>query len=108
MSGIRVKHKYFTSHKTITDATKKGSQMLVESINRMHETNLVLEEKQSKFQKANLAKQLDYFKSKNNLINETQMNMVRTITSLIEIMNMVLKLDKGKKIHLFKKNYHEQ
>jgi hypothetical protein len=82
--------------------------MLVESIDHMHETSLVLEEKWSKFQEANLAKQLDYFKSRNNLIKKTQMNMVWTITSLIEIMNMVLKLDKGKKNHLLKKDYHEQ
>jgi phosphotransferase system HPr-like phosphotransfer protein len=74
----------------------------------MHETNLVLGGKQSKFQEAHLAKQLDYFKCKIKLINETQMNMVQTITSLIEIMNMVLKRDKGTKFHLLKKNYHEQ
>ncbi len=54
MSDARIKRKYSTSHKTITNATKKGSQMLMKSINHMHETNLVLEEKQSKFQEANL------------------------------------------------------
>jgi propanediol dehydratase small subunit len=82
--------------------------MLVELIDHMHETNLVLGEKRSKFQKAYSAKQLDYFKCKNKLINDIQMNMVRTITSLNEIMNMVLKRDKGKKIHLLEKNYHER
>jgi hypothetical protein len=49
-------HKYFATHKTITNVTKKGSQTLVESINYMHEINLVLEEKPSKFQKVNLEK----------------------------------------------------
>jgi hypothetical protein len=48
--------KYFATHKTITNVTKKGSQMLVESINCMHENNLVLEEKRSKSQEANLEK----------------------------------------------------
>jgi hypothetical protein len=56
MNDIGIKRNYSTSHKTITNATKKGSQMWMESINHMHETSLVLEEKQSKFQKANLEK----------------------------------------------------
>lgn len=41
-------------------------------------------------------------------MNEIQMNMVQTITSLIEIMNTVFKRDKGKELHLPKKDYHEQ
>jgi hypothetical protein len=32
------------------------------------------------------------------------MNMIRAITSLIEVMNMVFKHDKGKEIHVPKKN----
>jgi hypothetical protein len=58
MSGIGVKHKYSTSHKTITIATKKGNQMLMELIDCTHETNLVLEEKRSKFQESNLETQM--------------------------------------------------
>jgi len=55
-SNIGIMCKYFKIHKTIANVIKKGSQMLVESINHMHETNIVLEEKQSKFQEANLEK----------------------------------------------------
>ncbi len=56
MSNIGIMCKYFKTHKTIANVIKKGSQMLVESINHMHETNIVLEEKQSKSQEANLEK----------------------------------------------------
>jgi hypothetical protein len=55
-SNIGIMCKYFKIHKTIANVIKKRSQMLVESINHMHETNIVLEEKQSKFQEANLEK----------------------------------------------------
>jgi hypothetical protein len=55
-NNIEIMHKYFASHKTITNVIKKRNQMLVESINHMHETNLVLEEKRSKFQETNLEK----------------------------------------------------
>lgn len=55
-NNIGIICKYSKIHKTIANVIKKGSQMLVESINHMHETNLVLEEKQSKYQEANLAK----------------------------------------------------
>jgi hypothetical protein len=35
------------------------------------------------------------------------MNMVRIITSVTLVMNFFLKHDKGKKIHMPKKYYHE-
>lgn len=35
------------------------------------------------------------------------MNIVRTITSVTEVMNFFSKHDKGKKIHMPKKYYHE-
>jgi hypothetical protein len=34
---------------------------------------------------------LDYFKCKDKLINEIQMNMVKAIACLIQVMNMVFK-----------------
>jgi hypothetical protein len=41
---------------------------------------------------------LDYFKSKNKFTNETEMNMVKVITNLVDVMNMMLEGDKGKEI----------
>jgi hypothetical protein len=43
-----------------------------------------------------LEKQVDYFNCKYKALNKTQMNMVKVISNLIEIMGMVLKRDKGK------------
>ncbi len=52
--------------------------------------------KRSKIQESIIDKQLYYFKSKDKLTNETQMNMVNVITSFINVMSMILKVDKGK------------
>jgi hypothetical protein len=36
---------------------------------------------------------LDYFKSENKFTNETEMNMVKAITNLVDVMNMMLEGD---------------
>jgi hypothetical protein len=41
---------------------------------------------------------LDYLKNKDKFTNETQMNMVKAITSLINGMNMIFLNDQGKEI----------
>jgi hypothetical protein len=41
---------------------------------------------------------LDYFKSKNKFTNETEMNMVKAITNLVDVMSIMLEGDQGKKI----------
>jgi hypothetical protein len=38
---------------------------------------------------------LDYYKGKDNIANETQMNMVWAITNLIGVMNLIIKGDKS-------------
>jgi len=50
---------------------QKGSQMLVDSIDQIHETSLILEDKNAKTQETLIYKQLDYFKSKYKEINGT-------------------------------------
>lgn len=50
-------------------------------------------------------KQLDYFKSKDKITNETQMNMVNASTSLANIIRKILKGDKGKEPLYPKQNF---
>jgi hypothetical protein len=50
-------------------------------------------------------KQLDYFKSKDKITNETQMNMVNASTSLANIIRKILKGDKGKEPLFPKQNF---
>jgi hypothetical protein len=69
-------------HKNILEATHKGSQVLVDSIDKMHETSLFIENKHAKTQERIYEKQLDYFKGKDKLINETHINIMKTITCL--------------------------
>jgi hypothetical protein len=76
-------------------ATKKGTQLLVESIDPCMK-QAWLWKKRSKIQEFIIDKQLDYFKSKDKLSNETQINMVKVITSFIDVMSIILKVDKSK------------
>jgi hypothetical protein len=39
---------------------------------------------------------LDYYKGRDNIANETQMNMVWAITNFIDVMNLIIKGDKSK------------
>ncbi len=64
--------------------------------------------KKTKIYESIVDKQLDYFKCKNKVKNDTQMNMVKTITSFTNvIMNMILQCDKGKQSLFPKWNYDE-
>jgi len=53
--------------------------MLVDSIDQIHETSLILEDKNAKTQETLIYKQLDYFKSKYKEINGTQRILVGAI-----------------------------
>jgi hypothetical protein len=73
--------------------------MLVDSIHRMKGTSLYLcplmiEDKCVKTQEIMFERQLNYYKCKDNIINETHMNMVKTITRLTHVLNMVLMKNK--------------
>lgn len=59
--------------------------MLVESINQINATNLVLQDKQTKTQNKILEKQLQYFKTKTQ---DTSNEMVKTFNNLTQVMTM--------------------
>jgi len=62
-----------------------------------HESNLIIEEKRSKNQEGIVDKWFDYFKCRNKITNETQMNMVNAITSFTNVMKEIFKVyDKSK------------
>jgi len=61
-----------------------------------HESNLVNKEKLSKIEEGIVDRQLDYFKCRDKITNEIQMNIVNAITSLTNVMRKILKGDKGK------------
>ncbi len=61
-----------------------------------HESNLIIKGKISKTQEVIFDKQLDYFKCRNKITNETQMNMVNAITSLKDVMKEISKVTKVK------------
>ncbi len=69
--------------------------MLVDSINKMHETTLFIEKKHAKTQKNIFEKQFDYFKCKYKIINKAQMNRVKAITSLTHVMSTMLMKNEG-------------
>jgi hypothetical protein len=64
--------------------------------------------KRSKIQESIIDKQLNYFKNKDKLTNETQINMVKVITTFIDVMSMILKVDKGKEQLFPKQEYDDQ
>ncbi len=57
---------------------------------------MVLKDNESKLQESIIDKQLDYYKSRNKIANEIQMNMIHAITNLIDVMHLILKGDKNK------------
>jgi hypothetical protein len=68
---------YFQS---LVVATKRGSKALVESIDHIHFMNLHIEKKLQNFHNEIFEKQLAY-------INQTQQSMVKTIASLMQVMD---------------------
>jgi hypothetical protein len=79
---------YSSTHKSMVEVTQKGCQMLLDSIDNMHKSNMIMEEKWYRIQEnwfqiqdTIFEKKLEYYKSKDKIINETEMNMVKVITS---------------------------
>jgi hypothetical protein len=99
LGNIHVTQTYSFAHKNIVKATQKGSEILVDLIDKIHETSLHIEEKRMNPQDNIFKKWLDYFKCKDKLINETQMKMVKAIACLTQVMSMVLKT-KGLQIRI--------
>ncbi len=105
-----VKCKYFLAHKIMVEMTKWSTHLLMDSMDRMqectHESNLIIEKKRPKNQKGIVDKWLDYFKCRNKIANETQMNMVNAITILTNVMKEILKVcDKSKEPFFPKQNF---
>jgi len=61
----------------MVEMTKKGNKMLVESIDRINATNLVLEDKQ-----------IEYLKTINEAANNMQKDMVQDFNNMTPIMTM--------------------
>jgi hypothetical protein len=74
----------------MAEATKKGSKMLVESIDHINATSIVLEEKWTKIQNRLIDKQIEYFKIKDEATNHTQMamgmDMIQALNNLAQLM----------------------
>jgi hypothetical protein len=72
------------------EATKKGSKMLVESIDHINATSIVLEEKWTKIQNRLIHKQIEYFKIKDEATNHMQMamgmDMIQAFNNLAQLM----------------------
>jgi len=67
---------------------------------------LIIEERRSKNQEGIVDKWLDYFKCRNEITNETQMNMVNAITSFTNVMKEIFKVyDKSKEPFFPKQNF---
>ncbi len=85
----------------MVEMTKWSTHLLMDSMDHMqkwtHESNLIIEEKRSKNQEGIVDKWFDYFKCRNKITNETQMNMVNAITSFTNVMKEIFKVyDKSK------------
>jgi hypothetical protein len=74
---MRVKRTYSSIYKSMVEMTKKGNKMLVESIDRINATNLVLEDKQ-----------IEYLKTINEAANNMQKDMVQDFNNMTPIMTM--------------------
>jgi hypothetical protein len=74
----------------MAEATKKGNKMLVDSINQINATSIVLEEKWAKIQNRLVDKQIEYFKIKDEATNSTQMvmgiGMIQAFNNLARVM----------------------
>ncbi len=73
--------------------------MLVESLDNMHESSMLMKRGNKKIHENNvkskrpLKKQLKYFESQNKVIDEMNMNKVKVITNLTKIISMVFMKD---------------
>jgi hypothetical protein len=63
----------------------------MESMDMIHEINFVLEEKHANTQESMLDKQLNYYRNKDQIINDIQICMVKTITNVTKIVSWLCK-----------------
>jgi hypothetical protein len=67
----------------MVEKTQKGNKMLMEFVDMIYEITFVLEEKHTNVQESMLDKQLNYYRNKDQIINNIQICMVKVITSII-------------------------
>jgi beta-xylosidase len=74
-------------------ATKKGSKMLVDSIDRINVTSVSLEGKRIEIQDKLVEKQLEYFKVRDEVANRTHMaiciGMIKAFNNLTHVMTQL-------------------
>ncbi len=65
----------------MAETTKKTNRILMETLDR-------IEEKRSKTLELMMDKQLNYFKKRNKVLNDTKTTMVNVIVGLSNVLNM--------------------
>lgn len=86
------KRKSSTSQKLV-EAQSDGNKAMVESIDKIHLTNLQIEEKRSKDLSTICDKQLEYFRVRDRQINKVQRGLVNAIAGLSQVMGRALSLN---------------
>lgn len=75
----------------MAEAAAKGSKILMESIDRINATSVMLEEKWAEIQNRLVEKQIEYFKIWDEATNNTQMamgmRMIQALNNLTQAMN---------------------
>jgi hypothetical protein len=71
--------------------TEEGQREIVNSINRIHETTIEVEDKKCNNLKGICYKQLEYFMYKDNMINITQQGLVRALEGLTIVLGESVK-----------------
>jgi hypothetical protein len=70
-------------------AIRKEIKLFTESFDHIHTNNILMEENQTLTQETMLEKNNEYFKERDKNINQNKMNMVKAITNLTQVTNMV-------------------
>ncbi len=63
--------------------------LFIESFDHIHTNNILMEENQILTQETMLEKNNEYFKERDKNINQNKINMVKAITNLTQVTNMV-------------------
>jgi hypothetical protein len=80
--AIRVKRIFFVVLNNMVDTIKQGNKMLVSSIDKIHTTNLEIEEQRTQIQEEFQEKHINYFKSRDiKQIDYSSPKMLKSTTS---------------------------
>lgn len=102
-----VKCTYFLAHKSMVETIKRDHKLQSIPLT-IYMITPWFSRKRIKIKCLCWEKHLNSFENRDKELNETQNNMVQVIFSLIKVINMVLKLNKGKD-HIFpQQNFEEQ